>query len=203
MAEPRRLILASGSRARQSMLKGAGLTFEVTPASIDEEPIRAALQGESARVEAADVATLLACEKALAVAKLHPGALVIGSDQVLAIGPRLISKAATLQDARTTLRELRGRKHELVSGVALAQDETILWSDEDSAEMTMRDFSDAFLSRYLDEAGGSILGCVGCYEWEGLGVQLFEEISGDYFTILGMPLLPLLGELRRQGVIAT
>lgn len=203
MAEVQRLILASGSRARQAMLKRAGLTFEVVPASIDEEAIRAALQGESARVEAADVATLLACEKALAVAKLHPGALVIGSDQVLTRGRRFYSKAVTLQDARATLRELRGRKHELVSGVALAKDEAILWSHEDSAEMTMREFSDPFLSRYLEEAGESILRSVGCYEWEGLGVQLFKEISGDYFTILGMPLLPLLGELRRQGVLAT
>lgn len=202
MAEVQRLILASGSRARQAMLKGAGLTFEVVPASIDEKAVRDALESEGASVEAADVATLLACEKALSVAKDHPGALVIGSDQVLVLGSHFYSKANSVQEARATLQQLRGKKHELVSGVALAKGDAIVWSHEDSAEMTMRDFSEAFLSRYLEEAGESILSCVGCYEWEGRGVQLFEKIDGDYFTILGMPLLPLLKELRRQGVIA-
>lgn len=201
MADAQRLILASGSAARQSMLKAAGLNFEVVPAHIDEEAIRSALHSESACVEAADVATLLACEKALAVSRDNPGALVIGADQVLALGTRLFSKAATLQEARATLEQLRGRTHELVSAAALAADDTILWSDEDSAQMTMRAFSDEFLSRYLATTDDGILGCVGCYELEGAGVQLFEEVSGDYFTILGMPLLALLSELRRQGAI--
>ena len=201
MAEPLRLILASGSAARKAMLTSAGLTFDVIPADIDEDAITSMMVTESDCVEGADVAAVLAMEKASAVARVNPGALVIGSDQVLTLGRRMFSKAATIAEARETLDRLRGRTHELVSAVALAQDDEILWQTVDSAQMTMRKFSDEFLGRYLTQSGANILRSVGCYDLEGPGVQLFERIEGDYFTILGMPMLPLLSELRTRNVV--
>jgi septum formation protein len=203
MSDPFRLILASGSQARKDMLTGARLTFDVIPAKIDEDAITSLMISESDCVEAADIAGVLSAEKALSVSRANPGALVIGSDQVLTVGRRLFSKAATLEDARETLDILRGRTHELVSSVSLATGEHVLWQSFDHAQLTMRSFSDEFLACYLDRAGSRILNSVGCYEIEGPGVQLFERIEGDYFTILGMPLLPLLTELRSRGVILT
>lgn len=198
MPERVRLVLASGSSARRAMLSRAGLAFEVVPADIDE----AALAAGSGFSEAADIATLLAAEKARFVSLQVPEALVIGSDQVLALGRQKFSKARRREDARRTLRALKGQTHELVSAVALARSGDILWSAVDSAELTMRDFSEAFLEDYLARAGDGILGSVGCYEIEGLGVQLFDRIDGDFFTILGMPLMVLLEELRRKGLMA-
>ena len=201
MSDPIRLILASGSAARKHMLDAACLVFEVIPADVDEDTIRSMMVTESDCVESADVAAALAMEKALAVSQLHPGALVIGSDQVLGLGRRMFSKAANKAEARDTLERLSGRTHELVSAVALAQAGSIVWQTFDSAQMTMRRFSDEFLGNYLARAGDSVLRSAGCYELEGLGVQLFERIEGDYFTILGMPLLPLLAELRTRGLV--
>jgi septum formation protein len=201
MSNPLRLILASGSAARKHMLDASGLVFDVIPADVDEDTIRSMMVTESDCVESADVAAVLAMEKALAVSRLHPGALVIGSDQVLGLGRRMFSKAANKAEARETLDRLRGRTHELVSAVALAQAGAIVWQGFDSAQLTMRQFSDEFLGNYLARAGDNFLRSVGCYELEGLGVQLFERIEGDYFTILGMPLLPLLAELRTRGVV--
>lgn len=198
MPDDARLVLASGSAARRSMLSGAGLTFEVMPADIDEAVIAA----ESGFSEAADIAMLLAGEKARSVSLAAHDALVIGSDQVLALGRQKFSKAKTIEDARRTLSSLKGRTHELVSAVVLARGGDILWQHVDSAQLTMRDFSDAFLDDYLARAGDGVLGSVGCYEIEGRGVQFFEKIDGDFFTILGMPLLPLLAELRREGLVA-
>lgn len=201
MSKPRRLILASGSAARKNMLSAAGLAFEIIPADIDEDDIRSLMLSESDGVEAADIAVALSAAKALSVARSNPGALVIGSDQVLALGRRMFSKAASIADATDTLDRLRGRTHELVSAVALAFGNAVVWQTFDSAQLTMRRFSDAFLASYLNDAGDSVLRSVGCYELEGKGVQLFERVEGDYFTILGMPLLPLLAELRAQGVV--
>lgn len=201
MSSGTRLILASGSSARKEMLQSAGLAFEIVPADIDEDAIRSVMVSESDCVEAADIAAVLAAEKALHVSRAHAGALVIGSDQILALGRRLFSKAETVAEAREHLDRLRGRTHELVSAVAIARDGVILWQSVDSAQLTMRPFSDEFLGRYLEKAGDSTLKSVGCYHLEGLGVQLFDKIDGDYFTILGMPLLPLLAELRNQGVV--
>ncbi|MGQ0455900.1 MAG: Maf family protein [Hyphomicrobium sp.] len=201
MADAPRLILASASAARRAMLEASGLTFEIIPADVDEAHIRAAMTAENDCVEAADVAAVLAAEKALAVARAHPGALAIGSDQVLALGSRLFSKAETLADARDVLDRLRGRTHELVSAAALARDDVVVWRTIDSAQLTMRRFSDEFLGHYLSRMGSRALTTVGGYELEGLGVQMFDAIEGDYFTILGMPLLPLLAELRRQGLV--
>ena len=201
MSDPVRLILASGSVARKEMLTAAGLRFEVIPADVDEETIRAMMITESDCVESADVAAVLAMEKALVVSRAHPEALVIGSDQVLGLGRRMFSKAANKAEARDFLDRLRGQTHELVSAVALAQNGSVIWQGLDSAQMTMRRFSDEFLGNYLERAGQSVLRSVGCYELEGLGVQLFERVQGDYFTILGMPLLPLLAELRNRAVV--
>jgi septum formation protein len=201
MADRLRLILASGSKARKTMMQAAGLTFDVVPADIDEDAIRTSMMLESGTVEAADVASVLAMEKALLVSRTHSKALVIGSDQVLALGRRHFTKAATEADAREILAALRGGTHELVSAVALAQGGEIVWQAFDSAQMTMRAFSDDYVDSYLKDAGDAALQSVGCYELEGFGVQLFEKIEGDYFTILGMPLLPLLAELRRRDVV--
>ena len=201
MANTVPVILASGSAARKTMMQAAGLTFDVVPADIDEDAIRAAMMLDSGSVEAADVASVLAMEKALLVSRAYPKALVIGSDQVLALGRRHFTKAATEADAREILATLRGHTHELVSAVALAQGGEIVWQAFDSAQMTMRQFSDDYVATYLADAGSAALKSVGCYELEGFGVQLFEKIEGDYFTILGMPLLPLLAELRRRDVV--
>jgi septum formation protein len=201
MADRRQLILASGSAARKTMMRAAGLPFDVVPADIDEDAIRASMMLDSGSVEAADVASVLAMEKALLVSRAHPNALVVGSDQVLALGRRHFTKSATGAEARETLVALRGHTHELVSAVALAQGGEIVWQSFDSAQMTMRQFSDDYVATYLAEAGVAVVKSVGCYELEGFGVQLFEKIEGDYFTVLGMPLLPLLAELRRRGVV--
>jgi septum formation protein len=201
MAEKPRLVLASASAARRDMLNSAGLTFDIVPAEIDEDGICASMVSESACVEASDIAAVLAAEKAASVSRRCPGAVVVGSDQVLALGARILSKAATVAEAREVLDTLRGRTHELASGVALARDGCVLWQAADRAQLTMRPFSDEFLATYLACAGAALTRSVGCYEIEGIGIQLFERIDGDHFTILGMPLLPLLARLREEGMV--
>jgi septum formation protein len=196
-----RLILASGSASRKRLLMNAGLTFDVVPADVNEDEITAAMMSESDCVEAADIAANLAAEKAIAISQRHDGAYVIGSDQVLALGRRFIAKAATAKEARQTLVTLRGREHELVSAVAVARHGDVLWHGVDSATMSMRAFSDQALDAYLTQAGDAILGSVGCYHYEGLGVQLFDRVEGDHFTIQGLPLLPLLAFLRERGIV--
>lgn len=197
------LILASASRARREMLQGAGVSFRVVPADVDEEAIRAALSDENGNptVEPADVAEILAVAKAEAVSLLHPDEVVIGSDQVLAFCDQILSKPRDLASARRQLASFRGSMHALHSAVALARNGESLWSMVDTAEMHVRDFSDAFLDDYMHRAGSSVLDSVGAYFLEGLGIQLFERIDGDYFTVLGMPLLPLLAELRARKVL--
>lgn len=201
MAEAARLILASGSAARRAMLEAAGLTFDVLASDVDEVSIKALMISESDCLEAADLAVTLAVEKAMVVARAHPGAFVIGADQVLVLGRKFFSKATTLYEAREILDALRGRTHELVSAAAIARSGDVLWHTHDFAEMTMRPFSDEFLGNYLQRGGEKLLQSVGCYQLEGPGVQLFEHIDGDYFTILGMPLFPLLAKLRELDVV--
>ncbi len=198
-----RLILASASVARRSMMEAAGLTFDVVPADVDEGTIRASMMSESDCVEAGDLAAVLAVEKAMAVSALHPSCYVIGSDQVLALGRHMITKAATRSEARDTLDRLRGRSHELVSCAALVRNGEVMFHCSTTAHLTMRRFSDAFLETYLDTIGDRVLTTVGCYHLEGPGIQLFDQIDGDYFTILGLPLVPLLHQLRALGVVAT
>jgi septum formation protein len=195
------LILASGSAARRKLLEAAGLSFDVIPANIDEGKIRDAITESAAGVEGSDVAGVLAAEKARLVSTENPGALVVGADQVLTLGGRFFSKAENLGEAREILSMMRGRTHELISAVALARDGEVHWQTSTAAEMTMRTFSDEFLGCYLEKMGERALEIVGCYEIEGPGVQLFEDIDGDYFTILGIPLLELLARLRHEGMV--
>lgn len=208
-----RLILASGSTARRQMLSAAGVAFAVVPSQVDEAAIKSAILGDT-RIDPgtpAQIARELAAAKALDVGRRQLDALVIGSDQVLSlerdvtIGPgfELLDKPASRDEARTHLGKLRGRRHALISAVALVSGGKVVWEHCDTARMTMRDFTDAFRDEYLARAGDSVLGSVGCYRLEGLGIQLFDNIDGDYHTILGMPLLPLLSELRTRKAIAT
>jgi len=197
----RQIILASTSRARREVLAAAGVPFTVEAADVDEPAIRRKLLAGVAPVRPQQIAEALARAKAEDVSRRHRDALVIGGDQVLALGTELLTKAKDEAAARATLMKLKGRMHELHSAVALAADGKVLWAHTGTARLKMRDFSDAFLDEYLTRAGDRIGQSVGAYELEGLGVQLFETIEGDYFTILGLPLLPLLAELRAQGMI--
>ncbi len=192
-----RLILASRSAARSEMLTQAGVRFGLEDAGVDEDAIKHSLAGHSASALAVE----LAQAKALAVSRRDPDVWVLGADQTLDFGGELISKAASLDDARSRLQRMRGKSHHLHSGAALARGGSVVWSGVDTATLTMRAFSDAFLDQYLHAEGDAILACVGSYRLEGLGAQLFERVEGDYFTVLGMPLWPVLAELRRAGVL--
>ena len=191
------LLLASASRVRQALLRNAGIAIEVCPAAIDERAVEAA----SSSPDAAAVAALLAREKARAVEGRHPGRLVLGGDQVLAFSSRRLAKPADRAAARAQLGALRGQTHELVSAVALVREGTILFEHVDVARLTMRGFSERFLDGYLDAVGDAATESVGAYQLEGLGVQLFDRVEGDYFTVLGLPLMPVLSFLRRQGYL--
>jgi septum formation protein len=182
------------------MLRAAGLAVDIMPTSIDERGFER--QWEAQRLGPDAVAEALAREKALAISRLEPGRVVIGADQTMALGAQRFSKVATMQEAREKLLLLRGRRHALHSGFAVARDGAVLASGTASARLAMRPFSDSFLDAYLIDAGEAILASVGCYQLESLGVTLFETIEGDYFTILGLPLLPLLAALRREGLMA-
>jgi septum formation protein len=197
------LILASGSSTRRKMLAAAGVAARVIPADVDEAVIRDTLTAGGNDIDPLDIAEVLARAKAQHVLATHPTALVIGADQILALGSRLFAKPEGMEGARQTLIDLRGQTHQLHSSVVLAQGGEIVWSYGDTAHLAVRDMSDAFIDRYLDEAGPDVCHSVGAYQLEGLGVQLFDRIDGDYFTILGLPLLPLLAELRARGVIRT
>ncbi|GAA4253902.1 septum formation protein Maf [Azospirillum formosense] len=194
------VVLASGSRTRAEMLERAGVRVTLAPAAVDEEEIKLAARAEGAPVE--DVAEALAELKAQRVTRKHPGALVIGADQMLECEGRWFDKPADRDAARAQLQDLRGKTHRLVSCAVVSRDGERLWHHVDRARLTMRPFSDAFLDSYLNAAGDDVLGSVGAYHLEGLGAQLFHRVDGDFFTILGLPLLPLLGFLRVHGVIA-
>lgn len=199
------IILASGSRARREMLRSAGVSFTVETADVDEDAIRAALYDEEGAptVDPADVAEILALAKAEAVSRLQPEAFVIGGDQILAFNDEILTKPKDEVAARYQLASFRGKVHALHSAVALAHNGESLWSSVDTAEMYVRDFSDAFLDDYMRRAGRTVLDSVGAYMMEGLGIQLFDRIEGDYFTVLGMPMMPLLAELRARCLIRT
>ena len=192
------LILASQSSARKMLLANAGLEFEAVTADIDERGIQAASKLSNPR----EIGLLLAREKAKAVSAHRPGSHVIGADQTLAIGERLFNKPAGRAQALAQLRDLAGHSHELNSAIAVAHDGKIVFEDVSVARMTMRQMSEAELSAYLDAAGDAVTTSVGAYQLEGLGIHLFERIEGDHFTILGLPLLPLLAFLRRERLIA-
>lgn len=201
MTETQQIILASASIIRADMLQNAGLTFEVIPANVDEAAIK---QGFSVQDDSPmELAERLAQEKAVAVSQKFGRAYVIGADSVLAVGDRIFDKPISRSVAANHLRYLRNRDHELISGAAIALGGDIIWSTVDKATLKMRDFSDSFLEKYLDENMDAALNSVGCYHLEDRGVHLFSKIRGDYFTILGLPLLPLLNFLRTEGVLAS
>lgn len=205
MAEPggAPLILASASPYRRRMLENAGVAFRVVPADVDEAALKRGLAAKMGKPAAAIVAEALARAKAEAVSARHLDAVVIGADQVLALDDELFDKPGDIVEARVQLDRLRGRTHRLISAVALAQGGEILWTHIGEAVLTMRRFSPDFLERYLTQAGASVGQIVGAYEIEGAGIQLFERVEGDHFTIIGLPLVPLLAELRSRGVIET
>jgi septum formation protein len=191
------LVLASQSLTRQALLANAGIDFEAVAAEIDER----AAQHASGLLAPGDIAALLAREKALSVSSRQPGKYVIGADQTLAQGERLFSKPAGRPQAAEQLRALAGRSHELHSAVAVARDGKILFEAIAIAGMTMRRLGEAEIDVYLDQAGEAVTSSVGAYQLEGLGVNLFERIEGDHFTILGLPLLPLLAFLRSERLL--
>jgi septum formation protein len=188
------LILASHSAARKALLEQAGLRFSVRPAEIDERSLEQAviIGGGNGR----DVALVLAEKKAASVAGREPGAIVIGADQTLSLGPELLHKPADRAEAGAQLDHLRGKTHRLHAAVALVRDDVLLWSGVETAELTMRDFTPEERDDIMSREGDAILASVGGYRLEGPSIRLFETVSGDYFTILGLPLLPLLAALR-------
>ena len=190
------IVLASKSAARRAVLDGAGVAYEAITAGVDEDAVKAAMLAEGAN--AREIADALAELKAIKVSRSHPG-FVVGADQTLELEGELYDKAETVEEARARLRLLRGKPHKLHSAVVVAKDGAPIWREVVTATLTMRDFSDAFLDDYLADEGEAALGSVGCYRLEGRGVQLFSRIDGDYFTILGLPLMGLLDLLRRHG----
>ena len=195
------LVLASASRARAALLHNAGLAFTQDAARIDEAAVKAALLAEGA--DTARAAETLAELKAQRVAPRHPGALVLGADQMLESGSRWFDKAADSAEAAATLRALAGKTHRLVSAICLVRDGVRLWHHVAEARLTMRPLSDAFIAAYLEDIGSAALDSAGAYQVEGRGAQLFSRIEGDHFTILGLPLLPLLDVLRNHRVVPT
>ncbi len=198
---PPPIILASQSRTRNLLLKNAGIAFTAETADIDERAVEAPLA--EAQVPPDDVALVLAEAKARHVSENRLGALVIGADQTLAFNDECLSKPASVEAARRLLLDMRGQTHALHAAVVCVRDGDVLWRHVSSAYLTMRDYSAEFVGRYLAEIGDLALTSVGAYQLEGPGVQLFEKIDGDFFTILGLPMLPLLAFLRGEGAIDT
>ena len=191
------LILASGSAARRHMLEAAGLSFEVEAPRVDEEGAKASLRAGGLKPR--DQADALAELKALSVSRTRPD-FVIGADQMLAVGGEVLDKPKDLNEAREHLTLLRGQTHELITAAVVAREGAIIWRHIDTPKLKMRAFSDAFLDDYMARAGEHVLRSVGAYQLEGLGAQLFERVEGDYFSVLGLPLLPLLAFLREHGI---
>jgi septum formation protein len=193
------VVLASASAARAEMMERAGLAVLRDPAALDEASMKASFRAEGR--DAASCATALAEAKALRVSVRHPGSFVVGADQMLVCEHGWLDKPRDLADARRQLESLRGKRHELVTAVAVARDDIVLWRLVERSFLFVRSFSDAFLDAYLGATGDEALAAVGAYQLEGLGAQLFVRIEGDYFSILGLPLLPLLDFLRGHGLV--
>jgi len=197
MAE--KIILASGSPFRKAMLVNAGLDIEAVPADVDERALEAPLQDSGVSPE--DVASILAEAKATEVSERKPGALVLGCDQTLSLGDEIFHKPADMEGARRHLLALSGKTHQLNSAAVLCRNGEVLWRHVGVASLTMRKLDPAFIGRHLARVGAKALSSVGAYQIEGEGVQLFDKIEGDYFTIVGLPLVPVLKELRALGAI--
>jgi septum formation protein len=194
-----RIILASSSPFRRALLVNAGVAVDAVPASVDERALEAPLQGSGVSPE--DVALVLAEAKAVDVSEKRPGALVLGCDQTLSLGDEVFHKPADMEGARRHLLALSGRTHQLNSAAVLVRDGAVLWRHVGIANLTMRKLDPAFIGRHLARVGDKALASVGAYQIEGEGIQLFEKIDGDYFTIVGLPLLAVLAELRKLGAI--
>jgi septum formation protein len=190
-------ILASASASRRRVLEAAGLEFEVDPPRLDEEAAKASLRAEGLPPRAQ--ADALAELKALSISRRRPG-FVLGADQMLSLDGEAFDKAADRAEARAQLQRLSGRTHELMSALVIARDGAPIWRHVETPRLAMRDFSDVFIDAYLDRIGEGALASVGCYQLEGLGAQLFSRVDGDFFAVLGMPLLPLLAFLREHGL---
>ncbi|HXS05829.1 MAG TPA: Maf family protein [Rhizomicrobium sp.] len=193
------LILASASATRQAMLRAAGVPFTISPASLNEAALMHDLLANGA--DAIAVAAALAEQKAILVSRGMPHETVLGGDSVLALGPEILGKSHDLPALKQLLLRMSGRSHYLVSSAALARDGHVFWRHTARVRLMVRHLSEAFIDAYLAKEGTVLLGSVGGYRFEGLGAQLFESVEGDYFSILGMPLLPVLGELRAQGLL--
>jgi septum formation protein len=191
------IVLASGSAARARMLRDAGVDFIADVAAVDEQAVKASMAAETSNP--ARVAEVLAELKAVRVSARHPGALVIGADQMLDCDGTWFDKPTDRDSARAQLLALRDKTHRLTSSVVAVRDGRLLWHHSESAKLTMRRFSDAFLDHYLDRADAAVTSSVGAYQLEGLGAQLFMLVEGDFFTILGLPLLALMDFLRENG----
>ncbi|MEE9139880.1 MAG: nucleoside triphosphate pyrophosphatase [Alphaproteobacteria bacterium] len=200
-AAPEKLYLASASLARAELLTRAGVLFTQEPAAVDEDEVKAALRANG--IAAGELAEALAERKARVVAERHPGALVVGADQVLECGGVWFDKPTDADEARAQLRALRGRAHRLINSTCVVRDGARAWRHTAVAELVMRPFSDDFLEAYVDAADDAALASLGGYQLEGLGAQLFARVTGDYFTILGLPLVPLLEFLRGCGMART
>jgi septum formation protein len=200
-AETPEVVLASESRWRLGLLQRAGLQLRAEPARVDEDEVKTSLRAEQA--EAAVAAETLAELKAIKISRYAPGALVIGADQILECEGRWFDKPPDRAGAATHLRALGGKTHALETAACVVRDGVRIWHHREAPRLTMRPLDDAFIESYLDAAGPEIMETVGAYNLEGLGAQLFTKVSGDYFTILGLPLLPLLGFLREHGVPAS
>lgn len=194
------VVLASGSETRKSMLSAAGVFFEVLPAVIDEDEIKSALRAEGS--DSAFISESLAEHKARVVSRKLPSPLILGADQILECDNKIYSKPVNLAAAKEQLKTLRGKDHTLISSVVVFRNGQRLWHNTDRALLRMREFSNDFLDDYVTELGEELLEGPGCYKVEGRGIQLFSRITGDHFTILGLPLLPLLDYLRLQGAVA-
>jgi septum formation protein len=194
------LVLASASSSRARLLRHAGVPFEVHPAHVDEDSVKESMLADGADGRA--IADALAELKARRVSNAQPSSLILGADQILVCDGELFSKAETMEAAAAQLRRLRGKSHQLVTAAVLAKEGAAVWRHADISTLWMRDFSDTFIETYLASEGDDLLGSVGCYRLEATGVLLFERIEGDYFSILGLPLVPLLAALRQHGVVA-
>lgn len=191
------IILASTSQIRQQLLRNAGVVFTALSSGVDESLIKEASRESSPAMLAAALATA----KSTALCQAHPGALIIGADQLLVLDGKTFDKPSSIPDARLQLQALRNRSHQLISAISCSRSGATLWQHQSAATLTMRPFTDEFLDHYITRGGTDLLTSVGAYKLEGRGIQLFETISGDYFTILGLPLLPLLAFLRGEGLL--
>jgi len=198
-AQKHKIILASQSKSRQQILTASGLNVVTMAPNIDENIIKSEMSAKGTSVE--EVSEKLAQEKALKISKTHPNDIIIGGDQILVCEGRLFDKAKTVEEAKEHLKFFRGKQHELITSLSIIKNNEVIWTYTSRPKLIMRDFSDQYLNIYIENAGEALLHSVGCYFIEESGAQLFSEIKGDYYAILGMPLLPLLSKLRELDVL--